>query len=101
MAVGLTALAVLFPPFTVNGGPYEFGFIFAVPPSAARAMAAMSALGGRQGADLAAGLIHYAVDVPRLVFELAVVWCAFAALRWTVLRGTSLDITNIKTGHMS
>lgn len=84
-AIGLSVLFVLFPPFSINGGPDEYGFVFAAPPSARQAMAMMSSLGGQQGRDMAAGLVHYAVDPVRLLLQLVVVWLAYAAVRLTVL----------------
>ncbi len=84
-AIGLSVLFVLFPPFSVNGGPDEYGFALAAPPSARQAMAMMSGLGGAQGRALATGLVHYAVDPVRLLVQLAVVWLAYAAVRLTVL----------------
>ncbi len=96
VALGLTALAVLFPPFSVNGGPDEYGFILATPPSARQAMATMSALGGQQGTALAGDMIHYAIDLPRLLLEMVVVWGVSFALRRTVLRPTAA--TALRTG---
>ncbi len=84
-AIGLSVLFVLFPPFSVNGGPDEYGFVLAAPPSARQAMAMMSGLGGQQGRDMAAGLVRYAVDPMRLLVQLVVVWLAYAAVRLTVL----------------
>ena len=89
VALGLTTLAVLFPPFSVNGGPDEYGFALSAPPSARQAIASMQEIGGTQAAGLAGQLVHYGIDVPRLLLELGCVWGACLVLRRTVLRPTT------------
>lgn len=86
IALGLTFLAILFPPFRVNGGPIEYGFLFTGPASASQAVSQASELLGDQGAQWAAGMIHSTIDFMWLIFEFVVIWGVYVALRKTVLR---------------
>jgi hypothetical protein len=88
-AIGITVVMLLFPPFIINNGPVEYGFLFSGPPSVRQAYSQMSALGGQAGRDMASGMIHYSVDAIRLVLQLAAVWIAWFALRKTVLKPTT------------
>ncbi len=85
IALGLTALAVLFPPFTIMSGPDEYGFLLSGPPSVNAAVAQAHALMGSD-AGMMTRHIHYSIDVVRLVVELAVIWGAYIALKRTVLK---------------
>ncbi len=89
LAIGLTILLVSFPPFSVNGGPDEYAFALSAPPSARQAYEAAWALGGQQGGDMVGEVIHYSIDVLRLLIQLAVVWSTYLALRQTVMKGAS------------
>ncbi len=91
-AIGLSVLFVLFPPFSVNGAPDEYGFVLAAPPSARQAIEMISGLGGQQGRDMASGLVHYAIDPMRLLVQLLVVWLAYVAVRLTVLGTAPADM---------
>ena len=88
-AIGVTVLSILFPPFSVNGGPDEYGFILAAPPSARQAIAAMAAMGGQQGRAMAADMVHYTVDFVRLAAQVVVVWGVYFALKQTVLKAAA------------
>ncbi len=86
IAAGLTALALLFPPYAIDHGADEYGFVFAGPPSVSQAVERMAAIGGQHGRDMAAELIPYRVDLVRLTLELAATWGVYLALRQTVLK---------------
>jgi hypothetical protein len=83
MALGLTAAAVLFPPFDISifgMGRDEYGFIFSGPPTGRQAEAFF-------GKDAP----HFSIDIARLAFELVAIWGVYFALRRTILRPTGLD----------
>lgn len=89
IALGLTALAILVPPFTVGSmgmSQVEYGFLFTGPASARNARAAMQALLGPQAAAAQGDTFSVSIDVGRLVVQLLVVWALYAAVRMTVLR---------------
>ena len=85
IALGLTALAILFPPFSVMSGPDEYGFLLSGPPSVNAAVAQAHALMGAD-AGMMTSRIHYTIDFVRLIVELAVIWGAYIALKRTVLK---------------
>ena len=89
IALGLTGLIVLFPPFSVGMmgmSQVEYGFLFTGPASVRNANAAMQGLLGPQGASAQGGMLDVSLDAGRLLVQLVVVWALYLAVRMTVLR---------------
>lgn len=89
IALGLTILVVLFPPFSVGSmgmSQVEYGFLFTGPASARNARAAMQSLLGSQAAAAQGDLFSVSISAGRLLVELLIVWALYAAVRMTVLR---------------
>ncbi len=86
LAIGLTVNAIVFPPFIINNGPVEYGFLLSGPPSVSQAMGQASFLGGAEGARMARGMIHYGIEFVRLILELGAIWGIYFALSRKVLK---------------
>ena len=84
-AIGLTVLAILFPPFNLIGGIDEYGFILSGPPSVNAALSQANAMFGADARRFT-GTVHVSIDFVRLVVELAVIWGIYFALKRTVLK---------------
>ena len=84
-AIGLTTLAILFPPFNIIGGLDEYGFILSGPPSFNAAIGQANAMFGTD-AHRFTGAIHFSIDFVRLFIELAMIWGIYLVLKKTVLK---------------
>jgi hypothetical protein len=78
MAIGLTIVAILYPPFDVSNigvGGDEYGLVFYGPPT------------GRQAQEFfGSKALPYSIDIARLVFEFVAIWGVYLALRLTILK---------------
>lgn len=92
VAVGLTVLMIMFPPFTLSlggfrGGSFdEYGFLLSGPPTARQALGAAAAFGGADAVRMAGDAMPYRLDFVRLMIQVAVVWGVYVALKRTVLK---------------
>ena len=88
-AIGLTLLALLFPPFGMFGGYDEYGFILSGPPSFNAAASQANAMFGANASRLA-GDVHFSIDFARMFVELALIWGIYILLKRTVLKPTAV-----------
>lgn len=92
IAIGLTALMIMFPPFTLSVGGFqgaafdEYGFLLSGPPTARQALGAAAAFGGADAVRMAGDAMPYRLDLVRLMIQVAVVWGFYVALIRTVLK---------------
>ncbi len=88
LALGLSVIIVLYPPFTIcsfGASLVEYGFLFTGPATVRNAAGVAREMLGPQAGAAATGLT-YSLDIVRLLIELAVVWAIYVTLLRTVLR---------------
>jgi len=86
VAVAVTLLMVLFPPFVVAGHVVEYGFVLSGPPTAQQAAATADMFGGGQMTQMAHNMVPYSLDVVRLLIQLVVLWGLYFAAARTVMK---------------
>ena len=83
LAIALTVLMVMFPPFVVAGQLVEYGFVLSGPPTAQQAAATAAMFGGAQ---MAHEMVPYSLDVVRLLVQLILLWGFYVAAARTVMK---------------